>query len=87
MKKIKIAFAALTAVAGIGGAYAATHQDSANRASTIYRWHTAGGKVLFTTTVPRAQQLGSCSGGNQFCLRGTAVSPNPVVPTVTLQKP
>lgn len=85
MKKIKIAFAALTAVAGIGGAYAATHQDSANRAGTIYRWHTVGGAVAFTTTVPHAVTLGNCTGGASFCLRGTAITPTQV-PTVTLHK-
>lgn len=75
MKKIQIAFAALTAVVGIGGAYAATHQESANRAGTIYRWHTVGGKVVFTTTIPKAQADGQCVGGQVTCLRGTALTP------------
>ncbi|NML38854.1 hypothetical protein HHL17_16730 [Chitinophaga sp. G-6-1-13] len=88
MKRIKIAFAALTAVVGIGGAYASTHQESTNnRAGTIYRWRTVvpNGPVLITTTIPNAKVFGGCTDGSNFCLRGTNVTPTSV-PIVTLHK-
>ncbi|SKA47034.1 hypothetical protein SAMN04488128_10880 [Chitinophaga eiseniae] len=78
MKKIKIAFAALTAVAGIGGAYATTHQGSVNRAGTIFKWHTVGNTTVFVGTVAKATTFGQCFGTAQTCLRGTAPGKNPV---------
>lgn len=80
MNKIKIAFASLAAIAGIGGAYAATgHLDS--RAGTIFNWYTAGGTFQVSGTT--VQLSGVCTGGASFCLRGTAVVNNkPVVLTI-----
>ncbi|NML38855.1 hypothetical protein HHL17_16735 [Chitinophaga sp. G-6-1-13] len=71
MKKIKIFFATLMAMAGVGGAYAAAHRGAGNWVNTIYRWHTISGSVIFTTTVSSAQLLGNCTGGANVCLRGT----------------
>ncbi|WP_343746379.1 hypothetical protein [Chitinophaga sp.] len=87
MKKIKIAFAALTAVVGIGGAYATTHQASADRVGTIYRWHTlVGNNVLATTTIPNAQFLSGCNGQRVNCLRGTVQTIGGAIVTVFLKK-
>ncbi|MBC9929101.1 DUF6520 family protein [Chitinophaga qingshengii] len=81
MKKIKIAFAALTAIIGIGGAYATT-ADSVNRVGTIYRWHTVGGKVTFSgTTVAARVNCPAPSGVT--CLYGTALNK----PTAFVYKP
>ncbi|RBL91995.1 hypothetical protein [Chitinophaga flava] len=43
MKKIKIVFAALFAVVGIGGIYATIHERSANRMGTLFNWYTCNG--------------------------------------------
>nr|WP_295865469.1 DUF6520 family protein [uncultured Chitinophaga sp.] len=70
MKKIKVAFAALTAIVGIGGAYATT-ADSTSRVGTIYRWHTVGGTYTFSGTTVLAKQ--KCPAPNGVtCLYGTA---------------
>ncbi|MGN7823494.1 hypothetical protein ACTJJB_25460 [Chitinophaga sp. 22536] len=89
MNKIKVAFAALTAVVGIGGAYAATHhQVSANRAVTVYNWRTVlpNGPILFSATIATAKSLRNCNGVTLFCLQGTAFSSSTPTPVVTLLK-
>ncbi|WP_147243295.1 hypothetical protein [Chitinophaga flava] len=85
MKKIKIAFASLSAVAGIGGAYATMHpsESSSFRVAQTYTWRTIiVGKVVYTsTTVSAARFLSDCTGDVAIpCLRGTA----PGIPPVTL---
>ncbi|WP_212003900.1 hypothetical protein [Chitinophaga sp. HK235] len=73
MKKLQVAFAALAAVAGIGGAYASTHKSSdAARVGTIYNWYTVGGNsfVLAGTTVTAKTLI--CPANNSIkCARGT----------------
>lgn len=76
MNKIKVAFAALTAIAGIGGAYAFSN-NGGNRANTVYKWHTVGGFTLLQTTIPSAQVVCPEPSG-VTCLRGTAPQRTPV---------
>ncbi|WP_147243296.1 hypothetical protein [Chitinophaga flava] len=89
MKRIKIAFAALSAVAGIGGAYATTHQGESSRIAQTYTWRTvvqpSNNITLYThTTVATAKVLSGCTGSTLVpCLRGTS----PGVPVFTLYKP
>ncbi|NLR68898.1 hypothetical protein HGH92_31645 [Chitinophaga varians] len=73
MKKIQVAFAALAAVAGIGGAYAATHQETERRFAQTYNWYTPSGKLLTAhATIGAAQVAGGCGAPAQItCLRGT----------------
>ncbi|WP_147243294.1 hypothetical protein [Chitinophaga flava] len=89
MKKIKVAFAALSAVAGIGGAYATTiHNDSnSSRAGQTYNWYSCepgSGVIYGNTTVATAERFSGCNLVNlNCCLRGT----HPGLPSVTLFKP
>jgi len=70
MKKLQVAFAALAAVAGIGGAYATTHASSSTTAGTVYNWYTKAGGYVFSGTL--AQATVRCNGVGTICLRGTA---------------
>lgn len=80
MKKIQVAFAALAAVAGIGGAYATTHASS-TVVGTVFNWYNASGFV-FSGTIKAGTAV--CHGGGNFCLRGTA--PGQVVTLFTAAK-
>ncbi|MBC9915552.1 hypothetical protein [Chitinophaga varians] len=74
MNKIKIAFAALAAVAGIGGAYAATQGESSARVLT-YNWYTpAGTPFSVSQTTVAAANASGCKGTSVTCLKGTNVA-------------
>lgn len=82
MKKLQVAFAALAAVAGIGGAYASTHSNDVARVGTVFNWYTVNGQYRLTGTTVTAR-LKSCPvSGAKVCLKGTAPSK-----TATLFKP
>lgn len=88
MNKIKIVFAALTAVVGIGGAYATTHQESSNRAGTTFKWYTPGGAVFNNAlTLNQARAASGCTVTAQLpCLRGTGITVGGTHVTVFLKK-
>ncbi|MBC9910102.1 hypothetical protein [Chitinophaga varians] len=90
MQKIKIAFAALSAVAGFGGAYASTCQGSGNRNATLFNWYkyeAPFNRVYTAKSIEDAKVASGCTalvGVN--CLYGTATDSGGVT-TYTLHKP
>ncbi|QJB37306.1 hypothetical protein HF324_05350 [Chitinophaga oryzae] len=74
MKKLQVAFAALAAVAGVGGAYASTHSNDAARTGTIFNWYTVNGQYRLTGTTATARFQSCKLPGTVICLKGTAGS-------------
>jgi hypothetical protein len=64
MNKLKLVFAALAALVGVGAAYATTRPDV--RAENHY-WVTAGGTTVLYGTTANAEA--NCPGIGVFCLR------------------
>lgn len=76
MQKIKVAFAALTAIAGIGGAYATTQQGATERVGTLYKWVTVTHQLVTvyqSLTIGQAKLASGCTAGTVRCLHGTAL--------------
>lgn len=71
MKKLQLAFAALAAIAGVGGAYA-SQVKPASAPYAAHNWVTAGGTAvpeLNGASTATASQ--SCAGQSGVCLRST----------------
>ncbi|WP_113613712.1 hypothetical protein [Chitinophaga flava] len=82
MKKTKVAFSALGALIGIGGAYATTHQVISGKVDiNTYNWYTPDGQLAFRSTILPARSACPELVG-YVCLRGTAQG----IPNVTLFK-
>ncbi|NML39368.1 hypothetical protein HHL17_19365 [Chitinophaga sp. G-6-1-13] len=81
MKKIRIALATFAAIIGIGGAYAATHQDSSRRNATLFNWYTFVhfNRVYTHKSIQEAESLSGCNGVGANCMYGTVTDPNGVL--------
>lgn len=81
MKKIKLVLITFAAIIGVGGAYA-VEVNPARKAGTIFNWYTYGGTFQVTGTYEQVKSI--CSGGIDFCLRGTFAIPGGGMVIVTL---
>lgn len=78
MKKVKVVFAVLAAIAGIGGAYATTSASS-SVVGTVYNWYTEQGGFLFRGTIHAGTAICAHTGTGEVCLRGTSPQGNVTV--------
>lgn len=64
MNKIKLAFAALAALVGVGAAYASKVKPEAKYAT--HYWRTIGGATIYYGTTAQAEA--GCPGSGRICL-------------------
>ncbi|MBC9929100.1 hypothetical protein [Chitinophaga qingshengii] len=71
MKKLRIAWTAVSALLGIGGAYATVYQGAATVIHIPYNWYLTNGQYAFNATINVAKAICPAENG-VTCLIGTA---------------
>nr|WP_295865472.1 hypothetical protein [uncultured Chitinophaga sp.] len=71
MKKISVVWGAISALIGIGGAYASVYRESNGLVHYTYNWYLTNGQYAFTATIDVAKAICPAPLGTT-CLVGTA---------------